>query len=508
MLTEYCTGTECGGSRDIMSHDFRIANPYLFNLHFGLSAIMLGLCAHFSSAAFADSDIYGGMLGAVHCTVVALAIFVTLLLRRTTSLSRATRIQAQFSVAIYPLMTVKTLTSILSLIGDVEAMKEFARNRVANIDRATTSVAFGYLILGLLWALLDLGSDRRRLCAVACLLICSAASSVCVYLLSGEMTWLIAVVRTQTLPVASGFCGVMFTEHALVRPMVEDNVKLREQRAQATESAGDIVNAPMQGAPVAESSPLRAPLVPRAADEPLELEELSESARTVGSSRSSASGPPIPSVFQSLNLVSHYKKEWVEQRVLGVGSFSRAVLIENANTGELAVSKQVFVGHASGKIISDLEREAIALSRLPSHNHIIRYRTCFLRGETLCIVTDYAAGGTLNHLLKQRRRKGSSNVADGSSADAASFSDAKPLAPDTILRWTAQLLSALLTIHASNLMHRDIKPSNIFLSESSDRADLKLGDFGLSRDVTGDGEDDLAQTTCGTPYYMSPEQVC
>ena len=34
---------------------------------------------------------------------------------------------------------------------------------------------------------------------------------------------------------------------------------------------------------------------------------------------------------------------------------------------------------------------------------------------------------------------------------------------------------------------------------------LKLGDFGISKALTS--EDDMAQTTCGTPYFMPPE-VC
>ena len=34
---------------------------------------------------------------------------------------------------------------------------------------------------------------------------------------------------------------------------------------------------------------------------------------------------------------------------------------------------------------------------------------------------------------------------------------------------------------------------------------LKLGDFGISKAL--DNEMDMAQTTCGTPYFMPPE-VC
>ena len=47
-----------------------------------------------------------------------------------------------------------------------------------------------------------------------------------------------------------------------------------------------------------------------------------------------------------------------------------------------------------------------------------------------------------------------------------------------------------------------MKPANIFLSETGA---VKLGDFGLSRSFTSSTT--LSSTVCGTPYYLSPEQV-
>ena len=46
----------------------------------------------------------------------------------------------------------------------------------------------------------------------------------------------------------------------------------------------------------------------------------------------------------------------------------------------------------------------------------------------------------------------------------------------------------------------DIKPQNIFLSCNQV---LKLGDFGVSRILHGNN--DVALTFIGTPYYLSPE---
>ena len=73
-----------------------------------------------------------------------------------------------------------------------------------------------------------------------------------------------------------------------------------------------------------------------------------------------------------------------------------------------------------------------------------------------------------------------------------------------------QLLSALEASHGLGVLHRDLKPDNIYLTLRQDRLDfIKVLDFGIARlaheekspRITNDG------AMCGTPGYMSPEQV-
>ena len=82
------------------------------------------------------------------------------------------------------------------------------------------------------------------------------------------------------------------------------------------------------------------------------------------------------------------------------------------------------------------------------------------------------------------------------------------VAEDVIWKIFMQILLALRECHyrgikGSKILHRDLKPSNIFFDSNNN---VKLGDFGLSRIIkSNENEQSLATTNVGTPYYMSPE---
>ena len=65
-----------------------------------------------------------------------------------------------------------------------------------------------------------------------------------------------------------------------------------------------------------------------------------------------------------------------------------------------------------------------------------------------------------------------------------------------ITKFAKQNLTGLAFIHARNIMHRDLEPENILCAGP----DLhKLGDFGLSREVSA------SASRQGTNFYMAPE---
>jgi serine/threonine protein kinase len=56
-------------------------------------------------------------------------------------------------------------------------------------------------------------------------------------------------------------------------------------------------------------------------------------------------------------------------------------------------------------------------------------------------------------------------------------------------------------LHNKGIMHRDLKLENILVD---DQGYLKIIDYGLAKIMQGN---DLAQSYCGTPEYLSPEMV-
>ena len=169
--------------------------------------------------------------------------------------------------------------------------------------------------------------------------------------------------------------------------------------------------------------------------------------------------------------------------MLGDGSQGAATLMRDPKSGRCVACKKVCVSGMEGSALVQLEREVCTLRQM-SHINIIQYLGSYQIGDTLCILTEHAAGDTLARKV---------------SVHAAS---AAPFASGRLLRWLRQLTSALEHVHSAKVLHRDVKARNVFLSASDD---IRLGDFGLAQQLPPGV--DLAQSYCGTPMYLSPEMA-
>jgi serine/threonine protein kinase len=149
-------------------------------------------------------------------------------------------------------------------------------------------------------------------------------------------------------------------------------------------------------------------------------------------------------------------------------------------------------------------REAQAAARV-KHDHVV---TIFAVGNPPrglpYLAMEYLPGPTLRALI----------VAHGR------------LAPRLAAELCAQVAEGVAAAHAAGLVHRDVKPNNVLLMPADSRSRIdsratrsdrhghdgcpwraKVADFGLARPVEHSGIETVGGALCGTPAYLSPEQI-
>lgn len=136
------------------------------------------------------------------------------------------------------------------------------------------------------------------------------------------------------------------------------------------------------------------------------------------------------------------------------------------------------------------QREAKSVSRLTHPNLVAIHDVGTLETGQPYMVMEFLAGKSLAETLAQEG----------------------PLSVQRALPIFMQICEVMHYAHSQGFVHRDLKPHNIMLTKVADRPDfVKLVDFGIvkldgikqaiSQRLTAAGE------ICGSPIYMSPEQV-
>uniref|UniRef100_A0A3B3ZJS1 Protein kinase domain-containing protein n=1 Tax=Periophthalmus magnuspinnatus TaxID=409849 RepID=A0A3B3ZJS1_9GOBI len=164
-------------------------------------------------------------------------------------------------------------------------------------------------------------------------------------------------------------------------------------------------------------------------------------------------------------------------KIIGEGSFGRALLVQCKNSEQKCVLKEIQLPLNSKS--ENTRREAVLLSKM-SHANIVAFRESFEDGNLLCIVMEYCSGGDLLQRIQKQQKE--------------------QFLVDDILKWFAQMCAGAKHIHDKRVLHRDLKSKNIFLTENGT---IKLGDFGSACVLNNSKA--FAQTYVGTPYYVAPE---
>ncbi|XP_041664838.1 serine/threonine-protein kinase Nek3 [Cheilinus undulatus] len=165
-------------------------------------------------------------------------------------------------------------------------------------------------------------------------------------------------------------------------------------------------------------------------------------------------------------------------KVIGEGSFGRALLVRSESSHEKYVVKEIQLPKSQTKL-ENSRREAVLLSRM-KHPNIVAFREALEADDLLWIVMEYCSGGDLLQRIQKQKTT--------------------QFCVDDIVRWFAQMCSAAHHIHEKRVLHRDLKSKNIFLT---DNGTIKLGDFGSACILNSSKA--YAHTYVGTPYYVAPE---
>jgi len=162
---------------------------------------------------------------------------------------------------------------------------------------------------------------------------------------------------------------------------------------------------------------------------------------------------------------------------IGKGSYGSAYLMRDKVSNEFVVVKTIEIKESDANSKKVAQKEARVLNMLRHPNVILYIDSFYSKKGEFCIVTEYADGKDLQKFIESHGE----------------------IDEKKVLQIFTQLILGLDYMHSQNILHRDIKTANVFLFK---KGLVKLGDFGISRELLGD---DLAQTLIGTPYFMCPE---
>ena len=70
-----------------------------------------------------------------------------------------------------------------------------------------------------------------------------------------------------------------------------------------------------------------------------------------------------------------------------------------------------------------------------------------------------------------------------------------------------QVCAGVSHAHEQGILHRDLKPANILVTQVDGKPTVKVIDFGIARQFSGDGSEVTRGSIAGSPTYMSPEAV-
>lgn len=132
-----------------------------------------------------------------------------------------------------------------------------------------------------------------------------------------------------------------------------------------------------------------------------------------------------------------------------------------------------------------VENEINAMKQMSFSCKVVKFVDAGENDENYYIIQELCRGGTVkDYLTKHTPDKFGEN---------------------TVASFVRGALRGLHHMHTAGIIHRDIKASNILLDDTSEDANVKLGDMGTALVI--DCEPSTPLDNIGTPWFMAPENL-
>uniref|UniRef100_W8B8M9 mitogen-activated protein kinase kinase kinase n=1 Tax=Ceratitis capitata TaxID=7213 RepID=W8B8M9_CERCA len=199
--------------------------------------------------------------------------------------------------------------------------------------------------------------------------------------------------------------------------------------------------------------------------------------------------PMLPDVPSAIGDIQPHEIDYAELdvgEVIGAGGFSK-VHRGYYNGEEIAIKVAPQAGPDVESNRDNVLQEA-KLFWVVKHENIVALRGVCLKPTDLCLVMEYARGGSLNHILARGK-----------------------IPPDVLVNWAIQIARGMNYLHNEapiSIIHRDLKSSNVLILEeiiagNLHNKTLKITDFGLARELYNT----TRISTAGTYAWMPPEVI-
>jgi len=180
------------------------------------------------------------------------------------------------------------------------------------------------------------------------------------------------------------------------------------------------------------------------------------------------------SSFKSSNHFNQYQFiKWIKS-----GGYGQVFLSKHVYSEKQYAIKQIDTTNFSNEDLYNISREYMIL-RSMMHKNVIKCYDSFAYNNKFYTVMDYAEGGELSTLLKE---KGS-------------------LTEDESKKVFKQIYEAVCYIHGQNIIHRDLKPNNILFLDK-EKTHIVVIDFGISGFANGNQREKIK---AGTTTFLPPE---